>query len=99
MLDLALISVVHLLINICIDICICVCLYMLDICIYILFFSLSLSMETPGARSFAGLKVAFLIRSLSLENQTSPVQLQNEKQVALRRLQKVSYDILLSLRT
>lgn len=55
-------------------------------------------METPGARSFAGLKVAFLIRH-SLENQTSPVQLQNEKQVALRRLQKVSYDILLSLRT
>ena len=74
---------------------------MLDICIYILFFSLSLSlsMETPGARSFAGLKVAFLIRSHSLENQTSPVQLQNEKQVALRRLQKVSYDILLRLRT
>ena len=73
---------------------------MLDICIYILFFfPLSLAMETPGARSFAGLKVAFLIRSHSLENQTSPVQLQNEKQVALRRLQKVSYDILLSLRT
>ena len=63
------------------------------------FFFLSLSMETPGARSFAGLKVAFLIRSHSLENQTSLVQLQNEEQVALGRLQKVSYDILLRLRT